>query len=301
MEPLIPQHSSATKPMIFLGGGIIFIFLFYFFLITAPRVFPVGKIESVEEGTGLRMLSLQLKKDHIIRSRTIFEAFMILYGGEKHVIPADYLLDSKTPVFEIARRIAKGERHLAPVKLTIPEGFTVKEIAETASLRLLKFNKDKFLKEALKEEGYLFPDTYFFFTNDDEQNVLAAMKDNFAKKITPLQGEINASGKTEKDIVIMASLIEGEAKGDKDREFISGILWHRISIGMALQVDAAPETYKKRGLPLSPIGNPGLLSIEASIHPKTSPYLYYLHDRDGFIHYARTFSEHTQNIKKYLK
>lgn len=70
---------------------------------------------------------------------------------------------------------------------------------------------------------------------------------------------------------------------------------------MALQVDAAPVTYKVKELPKSPIGNPGLLSIKAAIFPKPSPYLYYLHDKNGDIHYAKNFSEHQINIKKYLK
>ena len=103
----------------------------------------------------------------------------------------------------------------------------------------------------------------------------------FNKKIESLLPDIEASDNTEKDIIIMASLIEGEAKGEGDRGFISGILWKRLRIGMALQVDVALETYETKGLPSSPIGNPGLLSIAASIHPEESPYLYYLHDKDG--------------------
>jgi UPF0755 protein len=98
----------------------------------------------------------------------------------------------------------------------------------------------------------------------------------------------------------MASLIEGEAKGDIDRGIISGILWKRIKIGMPLQVDASPETYKVKGLPKSPIGNPGIKTIEAAINPQNSPYFYYLHDKNGNIHYAKTFTEHEANIKKYL-
>jgi UPF0755 protein len=121
----------------------------------------------------------------------------------------------------------------------------------------------------------------------------------------------------------MASIIEKEAKGEEDRYFISGILWKRISKGIPLQVDApflyilgkesseltradlainSPfNTYKNKGLTPSPIGNPGLESIKAAIKPKDSPYLYYLHDSDGNIHYAKTYTEHLKNINKYLK
>ena len=99
----------------------------------------------------------------------------------------------------------------------------------------------------------------------------------------------------------MASLIEREAKGDTDRGFISGILWKRISIGMPLQVDVAVETYKTKGLPKSPISNPGIESIKAAIHSENSPYFFFIYDRNDNIHYAESFSEHQVNIRKYLK
>ncbi|MCX6747515.1 MAG: endolytic transglycosylase MltG, partial [Candidatus Nomurabacteria bacterium] len=79
------------------------------------------------------------------------------------------------------------------------------------------------------------------------------------------------------------------------------ILWNRIKIGMALQVDAAPITYKEKGLPGMPIANPGIESIKAAVYPKSSTYLYYLHGKDGEIHYAKTFEEHRQNKFKYLR
>ena len=99
----------------------------------------------------------------------------------------------------------------------------------------------------------------------------------------------------------MASILEKEAKGDNDAPYISGILWKRINIGMALQVDAAPVTYDEAGLPSKPICNPGLVSIKAAINPKNSSYLFYLHDDDGQVHYAEDFSEHRSNIAHYLK
>lgn len=272
----------------------------FLFFLNSPIDFPTGSITSINQGESLRSVSLKLKENHIIRSRTVFEAFVIIYGTEKHVISADYFFENKLPVYEVARRIAKGERHLAPVKVTIPEGFNIFDIALLFSSKLPTFNKDKFLLEAKAFEGYLFPDTYFFFTTDGEGQVIKSMSENFKKKIATLKPKIIASGKTEKEIIIMASLIEGEAKGENDRAFISGILWKRLKLGMALQVDSAPETYKVRGLPKNPIGNPGLKATLASIEPKASPYLYYLHDKDGKIHYAKSFTEHRANIKKYL-
>ncbi|MCE9549009.1 endolytic transglycosylase MltG, partial [Candidatus Nomurabacteria bacterium] len=254
---------------------------------------------SIKEGASLRSVSLQLKNEDVIRSRVIFEVFVMMYGGEKRLIPTDYLFERKLPVFEVARRISKGEHHLAPIKVTIPEGFNSAEIVESFIPKLPKFNSNNFLAKA--REGYLFPDTYFFFSVDDEQDVLKSMYSNFEKKVSTIRSQIVASGKSENDIIIMASIIEREAKGDADRDFISGILWKRMEIGMPLQADAAPVTYDKKGLPDAPIGNPGLEAINAAIYPKKSSYLYYIHDKDGNIHYAKSFEEHKININKYLK
>jgi len=279
---------------------ILFLFLYVWFL-SAPADFPVGTIVKVEEGDSLRSVSLKLKTDHVIRSRVVFEAFVIIFGTDRRVISTNYYLEWKLPVYKVARRVSRGEHKMAPVAVTIPEGFNTIQIASTFASRLANFNEDKFLKEAQDLEGRLFPDTYFFLNTDNEVDVLKSMSENFNKKIKSLQPLIIKIGKSEKEIIIMASLIEGEAKGDVDRGFISGILWKRLSIGMPLQVDAAPETYKVKGLPKSPIGNPGLRAIEAAINPQKSSYLYYLHDKDGKIYYAKSFTEHRQNITKYLK
>lgn len=279
----------------------VFLVLFYFLFFSAPREFKVGVITNIKEGTSLRSVSLKLKNENIIRSTIAFEFFVIIYGGERHIIPTDYLFERPIPVFEVARRITKGEHHLAPIKVTIPEGFNNEEIAENFDLKLKNFDKAKFLLTAKDKQGYLFPDTYFFFTTDDEEDVLRSMSETFNKKILPIRQKLASSGKTEQEIIIMASIIEREAKGDGDRGFISGILWKRLSIGMALQADAAPITYQRKGLPDSPIGNPGLEAINAAIYPEKSAFLYYLHDKEGSIHYARSFSEHQINIRKYLK
>jgi UPF0755 protein len=272
----------------------------YALFFTAPDNFPKGIIINVSEGENLRNLSFDLKEKNLIRSRVAFEAFVILYGNDKHLSIGDYLFESKIPVFEVARRIIMRDRHLAPIRVTIPEGYDLSQITETFALKLKNFNQARFLSEASGSEGYLFPDTYFFPTTASERDVFSYLSQNFKKKIAPLLPEIASSGKTEKEIITMASIIEWEASGSGDRNIISGILWNRIKKGMPLQVDAVPETYQKRGLPENPICNPGTDAIEAALYPTLSPYLYYLHDKAGVIHYARTFEEHKQNKLKYL-
>lgn len=290
-----------NKNIFYALGAIIFLVFFYFLFLSPPADFPVGTIFKVEHGDTLRNVSLKLKNENVIRSRLAFEAFVIIFGGEKQVVEADYYFENKLPVWKVAQRIRKGEHHLAPIVVVIPEGFDTAQIAETFSFKLPNFDEIKFLEMTAGLEGYLFPDTYFFLINDTEAAVLKSMRENFKKKLSPLAGEIISSGKKEKEIINMASIVEREAKGDLDRGLISGILWKRMKIGMPLQVDAAPETYKTRGLPKNPISNPGMEAIKAAIHPQSSPYLYYLHDKNGDIHYAKSFFEHRQNVLKYLK
>jgi UPF0755 protein len=120
----------------------------------------------------------------------------------------------------------------------------------------------------------------------------------------------------------MASIVEREARTPQDQALVAGILWHRIAIGMRLQVDAvfgylhqqdnyqatqddlsAPSpynTYRMDGLPPGPISNPGLNALEASLSPASSTYLYYVTGKDGTMHYANTFAEHQKNIQNYL-
>lgn len=301
VQPSVLNIGKIKKIVFYALGGIVFFWLFYFFFFSAPANFPTDTIFRVEPGSSLRGVSLKLKQEHFIRSRTVFEAFVIINGLEKRVISTNYYFENKLPVYEIARRISKGEHNLAPVSITIPEGFDINQIADIVAWKLVNFNRAQFLLKAKGLEGYLFPDTYFFLTTANETDAIKSMSENFTKKIAPLLPDIVSSGKKEKDIIVMASIIEGEAKGDNDRGIISGILWKRLSIDMPLQVDAAPETYQTKGLPEKPIGNPGLKAVIASIHPQKSPYLYYLHDQNGEIHYAKNFAEHQVNIKKYLK
>lgn len=286
---------------VYIVSFLIFVFLIFQFLLSAPKEFPVGKIITIEKGANLRILSRDLKTQNVIRSRFVFESFVIFYGGEKSISPGDYVFDNKISVYTVANKIVKIQRGISQIKVTIPEGFDNNDIANLFSSKLKNFNKISFLNEGKDKQGYLWPDTYFFFPTDDTNDVLKVLNDNFIQKTKDLNEDINHSGKTEKDIIVMASIIEREAKGDADRAIISGILWNRIKKGMLLQVDAAPETYKIKGLPKSPIANPGYKSIYTSIYPTISTYFYYLHDKQGNIHYARTFEEHKINKQRYLK
>ena len=137
-----------------------------------------------------------------------------------------------------------------------------------------------------------------------------------------MQEALKKSGKTLREVVIMASLLEKEAAKTEDRRMVAGILWKRISIGMPLQVDAvfpyiigkntfdltradlkvdSPyNTYKYKGLPVGPIANPGLDSMVAAMTPVKSNYIFYLTDMQSKFHFSVTYAQHLANQKKYL-
>jgi UPF0755 protein len=199
----------------------------------------------------------------------------------------------------------------------------MRQISNILSPKLKNFSEVDFLKYSPEKEGYLFPDTYFFGLNADSADVIKEMQDNFNGKIKTVEPEMIAFGKPENDVITMASILEEEARTQEDWQIISGILWKRIKIGMPLQVDStlgfvtgkpssqltvsdlkmdSPyNTYTNKGLPPTPIASPGLQTITAALTPTPTPYLYYLSDQNGVIHYAASFADHIRNREKYLK
>ena len=155
------------------------------------------------------------------------------------------------------------------------------------------------------------------------ETVIAVLERNFNKKISEIESLVQMFKKPLKDVVIMASILEAEGRIMETRRIISGILWKRLSIGMPLQVDVTIHyikndkntalslddlkidspynTYIHKGLPPTPINNPGLETILAAVTPIKSKYLYFLVDKNGIMHYAITHDEHVVNKEKYLQ
>ena len=298
-------------------------FSLYYFFISPPADFPQGMVVTVASGENLKSVVNDFRSRHIIRSSSVFQSLVILFGGENKVIAGDYLLKNSVNAITLASQIVRGDFGMVEVKVTIPEGFTVADIAVTLERKLVQFNDAQFLSDAKGKEGYLFPDTYFFPPTATSSDIVSRMQANFQAKMTPFATDIIASGHSQSDIIKMASIVEGEATSTHDRQIVAGILWKRLKLGMALQVDSSLKyitgrssaeltvsdlhidslynTYLYRGLPPTPINNPGTDSISATLHPVTTQYLYFLTGTDGVMHYAKTFAEHVSNEKKYLK
>ena len=298
------------------------VFLFiYTFRYRTPEEFPSHSLITVAEGETLQSIALRLYEEHAVFSPFWFKSIVILLGSGKPILSGDYFFGKPLGLIPLSERMLLGEFGLTAIRVTIPEGSSVNQIAELIPKEFIYFDKDEFRALATPKEGSLFPDTYFFLPNVRAKDVVSAMESNFDQKMKGFEKDIVASGRPLKEIITMASILEEEARLYETRQMVAGILWKRIAIGMPLQVDAAfiyvngtttpglalkdlkidspYNTYLYKGLPIGPIGNPGLDAIRATLEPKSSPNLYYLSDKEGVTHYARTFEEHKENKEKY--
>ena len=274
---------------------LVFIVFVYFFL-SAPFS-SKDIIIHVSNGESVASITSELKTENTIRNEFSLKLFIKLLKRGTGIVSGDYLIKKNSPVWVIAWQIGRGVHGISPIRVTIREGLTNIQIADLMASKLSGFRRDLFLEETNSKQGYLFPDTYFFFPLDTTDEIIEKLSNNFDRKINGL----NLNDKKLSDIIIMASILEGEASGKDDIGIISGILWKRIALDMPLQVDVDKSTYNIKGLPLKPLNNPGLSSIMAALNPISSPYLYYIHDKNGNVHYSKSFEEHKRNISNYLK
>lgn len=277
------------------------------------------RLFQIDGGQGLAEIAQNLETQNFIRSDKIFVLYAKLRGLEDNIRQGRYRLSPNLGIKTILNTLTDPER--GTVSVTIPEGFSVRDIDE----RLVEMGlilKGEFSSKALPREGFLFPDTYYVFSrNFDPEDLVKKMQDNFLKKITPdlLEGT-EKHKRTLQQVIAMASIVEKEVKTEKDYSIVAGILWKRLDHDWPLQADAtllygksipvittkeltedSPyNTRKYKGLPPTPINNPGLAIIRATIFSEDSPYWFYLTDREGNVHYAKSNEEHNENRRKYL-
>jgi UPF0755 protein len=283
---------------VFLIVGFLALFVYYFLFA------PFGNINvtiHISNGQSINSVATKLKEEKAVRSDFALKVFIRLLKSGRGIISGDYLIEKSSPVWVVAWQIGRGHHNIEPIKVIIREGLTNDEIAGLLGDKLAGFRRDLFMTSVSGKQGYLFPDTYFFFPLDSASEIEEKLSSNFETRIKSLMPAVSKSGKSLNEIITMASILQGEAGGEEDAGIISGILWRRISLGMSLQVDIDKSTYSIKGLPAKPLNNPGLIPIKAAINPINSSYLYYLHDKNGNVHYAMTYEEHKSNIAKYLK
>src|SRR3989339_416257 len=230
------------KPIVYFGLGALVILLFlsfYFFFFRVPTDFPVGSIYSVKEGAGLSALAKNLSSQKIIRSPFLFKTLSVIFGGLKGIKTGDYALSEKQNLISLAWRFSSADYGLALVRITIPEGLNVKEMAILFSKKFSKITAESFSKVARDKEGYGFPETYLFLPNVEAEAVVKKMEEIFQEKIKELDLEIKSFEKPLSDIIKMASLVEEEARTEETRQIVAGVLWKRMSLNIALQGDVS--------------------------------------------------------------
>lgn len=290
-------------------------------LLAAPADFVPGSVVRIAQGTSAPLAAQALADARVIRRPSLLRLLLRVSGKSGSIRAGAYRFETPQNAVTVAVRLVTGAYGLPPVRMTFPEGFTVREAASQVAAAFSDISAEAFLEEAKPYEGYLFPDTYFFPAASDTASILALLRANFDTKTEPLFRSASTS-LSRSDTVILASLIEREARTLESKRVVAGILKNRLALGMPLQVDAvfghifgrdtySPSyadlavdspynTYTHKGLPPGPISNPGLDSLEAALHPEQTEYLYYLTGKDGLMHYAATHTGHQANRKKYL-
>jgi len=284
---------------------------------------PIQKVVNIPSGTNAKEIVDLLGEDEIIRKNNYtFRILIKLLKLEDQLKYGEYNFSPSMNMFQILDKLIKGE--VITYKITIPEGYTCTQIAELLDKEEIA-EKEIFLKLAKDSkktwEGYLFPDTYEVTKKYGENNMSKVMLSNFNQIAMENKFEEKAEkiGFSLDEIIILASIIEKEAKFSEEKNKVSSVFHNRLEKGMKLQscatiqyilekpkeildekdlkIDSPYNTYLYKGLPPGPICNPGLDSIIAALEPEEGDYLYFVLGENGRHIFSKTYQEHLRNKK----
>lgn len=303
--------------------SIVALLIAYFFLVSPPDKFSKPVTVTVDKGQGALSISKELQTAGIVRSGKIAANLMTYFGREKRIQAGVYVFKTPESVIVVAKRIVKGDFGYTPVKVTVPEGSNYRQLASIIHAKFGSMATSTLEAELKPLEGYLFPDTYFFAPFATQDEIVKKLKETFVLKTKPLQDQIAASGRSLAEVISLASILEEEVQTTEDRKMVAYLLLKRMEVGMPLQVDASLayvngktsaqmtlgdlktnhpyNSYTNKGLPPTPISNPGLDTITAALNPTPNDYVFYLSDKDGITRFSKTFKEHVQAKQKYLR
>lgn len=305
------------------------------------------KIITIPPKSSTSAILTKLRQEGVISNSTAVLWWLRTLGRGKVLKTGDYQFDSPITPLQVIDKLVRAD--VATRKITIPEGYNQWEIAEKLAAPLLGmkepapaskeellplFKNTKLIADldpkATDLEGYLFPDTYEYTTSTTRAQIVEAMVKRFRKIYTPeLMSQAHTRGMNTRQIITMASLIEKEAKVDRDRELISQVYHKRLKMGMNLACDPTViygailagkykwngkiyqsdldrnspyNTYKYPGMPPGPIASPGKRAIEAALNPSNTEYLYFVVDgvkRDGSHIFTTNGDDHERAVSAY--
>jgi len=318
------------KTLILIVVVIVVLSGFYYFFLAAPQSRAESERFVVSLGESRVQIIHNLAQNGFVKNSLGINLAFWLRGKFGNISPGGYKISKSGNVFKVAGALL-GESYMKWV--VVPEGLRKENLLQAA----LNWNdqvKDEFLNAYATsslgndyKEGVYFPDTYLLPKDETGFEIARRFINRFNEKFAPY-----ADGFAKQDVkwttaLKIASLVERETGNASDMPLIAGIIWNRLLRGMVLQIDAAIQyargdigqgywaplqsgdlkinssynTYLHKGLPPTPISNPGLTAILAVLNPAKTDCLYYLHDDRGDIHCAATYAGHKINIEKYLK
>jgi UPF0755 protein len=292
-----------------------------------------GVFVDIPRGASQRTISRLLAENGVVRSRLAFE-ILCRERDQPTLQAGEYFFDH--PVSELAVYDALANGRVYVKELTIPEGFTMFDIADLAAHEGF-LARDEFLAAARDPspirdiavnapslEGFLFPATYEFPRHVSGKDMTAAMVKKFRQQWQTLPTAGAPPGKSIQEIVTLASLVERETPRPEERPHVAGVFENRLRRGQPLQCDPTVayaltlagaytgkldgsdlhvlspyNTYRNRGLPPGPIANPGEAALRAALDPPPTDDFYFVANTEGGHFFSRTLEEHNQNVARY--
>lgn len=321
----------ATVCLFILVLGIVFHFS-YKGIISRPLVSDKSGVVTIE-ANGETFYSVMHNNEDSFKSLFFLKIYNKLNKVSINVIKGVYEFPGDINLAELLSALEDGKYNTSIKKVTIPEGYTIKQIAKVLESNNIIDSEDfieacenyplpDYIKRDRRRnyalEGYLFPDTYFFREGISGENIISVMLNRFEAILKEVENETGIKIKEDEidDVVNKASIIEKEVKLDSEKSMVSSVIDNRINKKMPLQIDATViyalgehknsltisdtkvqslyNTYYVSGLPVGPISNPGKESIKAAISPEESDYIYYM-TKDGVNH--KFFVEYSDFIK----
>jgi UPF0755 protein len=289
-------------------------------------------VVQIKSGTSFNRIAQQLARDGIIQDSRRFTLLARWQGSAAKIQAGEYLFQQAATPDVILERLVAGD--VRKIRVTIPEGFNLQEIA--ARVEQTGFGPaDEFMRLATDQsfinargikaetlEGYLFPETYTLGSGSSIEELLTAMTDQFRQQLTAdILTAAEAEGLDQEQLVILASVIQKEAGNDEEMPLISAVFHNRLNNGIPLQADPTViygvkdfdgnltrrhlntptpyNTYRKRGLPVGPISNPGLNALRAAAEPADVKYLYFVARGDGTHEFNTTLRAHNRAVRRY--
>jgi UPF0755 protein len=287
-------------------------------------------------GTSFSAVTDSLVAHRVISNPRWFKLLARIRGVDRAVHAGVYEFPAGASEWTVLGMLAKGKK--AALRFTVPEGLTIQDVAVLAAQRL-GIPRDSFVTAARdgksastllgirvsSYEGFLRPETYILPADINARELVRHMAEGFLAEWRPQwDARLDTLGMTRLELVTLASIVEGEARIDHERETIAGVYHNRLRIGMALQADPTVQyaisllrgkrktrlfqkdyqikspynTYLNPGLPPGPVNSPGRRSLEASLYPANVRYLYFVAEKDGRHVFSRTYSEHLRAIRR---